>query len=131
MATDRDQFRASVETQFIPFWTFTPIASENVQFNVEDQAEEWVRFSVRWLTGNFAAVGRTMIRREVLGAIQIFVPRGTGTARLDELAENALQFWEQTILGVRVRNPRAEDVGEDGKWFQVNVFADLEYDQFR
>lgn len=132
MSTTVAQFRQAVEVPFTAYWTFTIVASENIDFaTIEQGGLEYVRFSLRWLDGNFAAVGRSQIRREVLGTIQVFVPTGVGTARHDELVEAALKFWEETLLGVRVRNPRANDVGEDGKWFQVNVAADLQYDQFR
>lgn len=132
MSTTLTQFRAAVEVPFTAFWTFTTVASENIPFaTIEQAGAEYVRFSLRWLDGNFAAVGRAQIRREVLGTIQVFTPQGVGTIRQDELVENALDFWERVLLGVRVRNPRATDIGEDGKWFQTNVAADLQYDQFR
>lgn len=65
--------------------------------------------------------------------VQIFTPTGDGLELSDSLAIIAARAYEgvTTDNGVWFRNVRANEVGQDGKYFQTNVFADFEYDEVR
>lgn len=84
------------------------------------------------LTGGLGVKNRRF-RRYGLVEIQVFTPLGSSLRepdRLGTLVMNALE-GASTPHDVLFRRVRKNEVGSDGHWFQVNVYADFEYDTIR
>jgi len=95
----------------------------------------WARISVRHNIGGAATlggeVGNRRFRHEGLVMVQVFTEHGKGQVDSDTLAEIAKDAFEGEVTSpgrVIFRNVRINEVGLDGQWFQVNVFAEFEYD---
>ena len=98
----------------------------------------WCRITIRHLTGGQVAVGGPEGSRRYthhgLVSVQVFTPMGGGRVLSDTLTMVARHAFEGKATSpgrVIFRNVRVNEVGRDGKWFQVNVLADFEYDQVR
>jgi hypothetical protein len=119
---------------FAAFWAAeTPIAYPNVPFNPEtevgdDPAAAWVRLVVQ--VGSQAPIGTSGFRfREGVLGIEIHARAEQSRARLDEVADLALRFFEEANVEAttfqEVVGP--EEIGSDGAWYQCNVRAGFRY----
>ena len=65
--------------------------------------------------------------------VQVFTPRGEGSARSDIIASTIQGAFEgvSTNGGAWFRNARVEEVGASGTWHQVNVLVDFEYEEIK
>lgn len=111
----------------------TPVAWQNVAFNADaSTVTEFVRASVSHNSGTQAGlggVGSRTFRRGGIFTVQIFVAADKGTERGDELAQMVLELLQAATLGPAwLRDPTVVEVGQDGKWWQVNVSATFQYD---
>lgn len=97
----------------------------------------WARFLVRHAAGAQGSLagdnGRRRWTRTGFVTVQIFTPIGEGLSRSDVLAKIVLDAYEgqTTSGGAWFRNARANEIGPDGDWFQVNVLVDFEYDEVK
>ncbi len=98
----------------------------------------WARIIVRHNTGFQATLagetGNRRFRRLGLVTVQIFTPYGDGLDLNDALAKVAVDAFEGKSTAadeVLFRNVRSNEVGQDGNWFQTNVFAEFEYDEVK
>lgn len=90
--------------------------------------DEWARVTVRHLTGGNAAIGNKLFERTGVVTVQIFTQFGTGNVLSDELAQIAVNAFDgQSTGAVWFRNVRVTEIGQDGQWFNVNVYAEFEY----
>jgi hypothetical protein len=101
------------------------------------QDAPWCRISLQHVTNNSAALNPDGVRKRftVTGvvAVQIFVPIGQGLVLIRQLAPVAKEAFQ----GVRTaddsiwfREAQISEVGAEGSWFQMNVTASFEYDEF-
>lgn len=110
----------------------------------EDRGQEipgtdvaWARAEVRHNEGGQATLGEKGYRTfERIGfvTVQIFTPLNQGRAQSDKLAQAVIDIFEGETAGngaIWFRRVRANEVGRDGGWFQINVLAEFEYDQQR
>lgn len=126
-----EQAEDSVSAAFAAAMAPTPIAWDNVEFDTEGLAE-WVRFSLQMNGGTNPELAGKMFRRSGILLVQLFVPATSGKRRARQLAETVLATFEgQTIGGVKFRNVGVIDVGVDQAWFNSNVNAEFEFEQFR
>lgn len=104
----------------------------------------WARIKIRHLLGGETAIGGhpgSLKRTTKLGVltVQIFAPYTPaaalppGVELAEPLAEIAKAAFETKVTAndVIFRNVRPIEVGDDsGTWYQINVLADFEYDEF-
>ncbi len=89
--------------------------------------EAFARYSFKHKTGQNAAVGKKLFRRDAVLMCQFFYPRrgGVGKAKAAALARLAQSAYESAgtshVNFVRVS---LREVGPSGPWYQVNVSAD-------
>ncbi len=73
-------------------------------------------------------------RRFGIVTIQVFELSGDGLTSSDILVDLALDAFEGEKTGldrVEFRNARANEIGQDGPWFQTNVIAEFTYDRVK
>ena len=73
-------------------------------------------------------------RRFGIVTVQVFTISGGGLTGADSLVQLALDAFEGENTGsdrIEFRNTRANEIGQDGPWFQVNVVAEFDYDRIK
>ncbi len=78
--------------------------------------------------------GGQRFRRFGIVTVQIFTLSGDGLTNADVLVDLALDAFEGESTGsdrIEFRNARANEIGEDGPWFQTNVIAEFDYDRIK
>ena len=128
---------ASIRLRFTSQWgVTTPVQEPNVKFDAPETSP-WVRLSIadadaRW--ASMGAPGNNIERHLGQVTVSIFVPSGDGEGRALEYADQVkaiFRSWRDASTGVRFRvPPYARLIGVDGKWYQVNVVAPFEFDDF-
>jgi hypothetical protein len=113
------------------------------QTGKEPHDAAWVRIQIRHNAGGVTGIGgpagaRRRTTKLGLATVQVFTPlfNDDGSARglslNEELAKVAKDAFEAqtTTSGVIFRNVRINEVGPGGPWYQSNVLAEFEYDEF-
>lgn len=125
--------RARFETQW---GATTPVQYPNVKFESPDESP-WVRVAIIDADANWASMGvpgSNIERHRGQVTVQIFVPSGTGEGAATEYADQVkaiFRSWRDAPSGLRfLVPPYARTIGVDGKWYQVNVVAPFEFDDF-
>jgi len=125
------QVEDAVSTVFAAAIPGIPIAWDNVEFDL-DGVPEWVRFTMAFNGGTNPELEGKQFRRFGVLTVQIFVPAATGKRRARAIAETVLATFEGQAIGeARFRNVGLVDIGVDDRWYQSNVTAQFEFDQFR
>lgn len=78
--------------------------------------------------------GGRRFRRTGLITVQIFSVSGSGLTNSDPLVDLTVDTFEGEDTGsdrIEFRNVRANEIGQDGPWFQTNVLVDFEYDRVK
>jgi len=127
---------AAIRLRFENEWDdATPVQMPNVKFNTPDT--EWVRLNVAQASSRWASFGDPDNNTERnLGQVmvQIFTPSGEGEGRGLELADQVrsiFRSWRDPASGVRfLVPPYARVIGVDKKWYQINVVAPFQFDDF-
>ena len=122
---------------FLTYWNANASGPPPVEYwdqVVDPKAEavtEWARVTVRHNTGGNDALGNRLRARAGIVTVQVFTTFGDGLSTSDALAKVATDAFhgKSTSGGVWFRNVRLNEIGRDGKWFQVNVVADFEYNE--
>lgn len=122
---------AAIEQRFQTQWgTTTPVQWPNR--NYEPVAgDEWVRLTVLDGQSFMAGMGfsSNLFRHPGLIIVSIFVPRGSGERRVNELVDSVSGIWRNAQFGeILCRAPSVEKVGESGEWYQVNVSVPFQRD---
>jgi hypothetical protein len=97
----------------------------------------WARTKVMHNAGRLVSLtGATGLRRytrEGVLVVQLFTLGGKGLVSNDSWVDIILGSFEgkSTAGGVIFKNGRSQEVGQDGPYFQTNVFLDFEYDQIK
>lgn len=140
----RDEIQAAFKTRWdldsaaVNGGTIPPVAYEGVPF-IPPQAAPWARIVLRHTGGRQASLAgdTAKIRTEKTGIVivSVFAPieKGQGVKLARDLATVAKRAFEgkATASQVWFRNVVATEVGADGgTWFQINVTAIFEYDEF-
>ncbi|UXO93744.1 structural protein [Pseudanabaena phage Pan1] len=132
-----DAAHTAIRQRFETLWgVTTPVQYPNVKFDAPEDAP-WVRLSIIDTDARWASMGvpDSNIERH-LGqvTVQIFVPSGTGEGSATEYADQVkaiFRSWRDATSGLRfLVPPYARTIGVDGKWYQVNVVAPFEFDDF-
>ncbi len=127
---------AALRQRFATGWgSTTPVQWPNQRFDIPETA--WVRFVIEDADVQWRSMGDPGNNRERhIGqvVVQIFVPRGDGEGVSVEYADTIkaiFRGWQDATSGVRFRvPPYARQAGTERKWYQVNVVAPYEFDDF-
>lgn len=107
-----------------------PTAWDNKRFETKGKAE-FMRVSVQHQLGTKPYLGSRAQRRTGTIFVQVFTERDTDMRRSDTLVESVLSLLAQWPAGdVWLRDPTSNEAGIDDAWFQVNVTATFQYDDF-
>lgn len=131
--------RERFETQWA--LAFDPSPAPSVQYpNVEFEApnlDAWVRLNIAQADAEWASLGdpgNNVQRSRGQVTAQIFVPSGEGEGLALEYADvirGIFREWRNASAGLRfLVPPYARQIGIDGKWYQVNVVAPFEFDDY-
>lgn len=73
-------------------------------------------------------------RRFGIVMVQVFAISGDGLTSADVLVDLALDAFEGESTGldrIEFRNVTANEIGQDGPWFQTNIIAEFSYDRVK
>jgi hypothetical protein len=97
-----------------------------------DGRTAWARCTVKHIDGKqrgFGGDGTKKYESIGIACIEIFAPVGTGLTTGDALASDAKRYLEGLRSSqVWYRNIRAADVGMDGGYQKINIYADFSYE---
>ena len=127
---------AAIRTRFETQWgATTAVQFPNVKFNVPNSS--WVRLNIEQAGANWAGFGdpgNNPERNFGQVTMQIFTESGEGEGTALALADAAravFRSWRDAASGVRfLVPPYARQIGPDGKWYQTNVVAPFQFDDF-
>jgi hypothetical protein len=115
-----------------------------LRWEMTDSAEEpsnsdrpWARCTIRHSTADqrtFGEVGGRRFRQFGIVMVQLFAPwrSGRGAHLTQLLAQVVKDAYEGAATqDVWFRSVRFNEVGRSGPWYQINVIADLEWDELR
>lgn len=97
----------------------------------------WGRLALQFDTGRRITVGTdpgtALYRRGGQLFVQVFTPHGEGPRVSDRTVEALVRALEHPgqVGGVRLRNVSPQPGESDGTWWQVNVFAEFEFDRIQ
>ena len=135
-------FRDDLLGSFTTFWAANnptvPVAYPNLPFDPEDAGEDadaaWVRLFIAGTDEQgqqrFSnSVGQTHWHRSGKLTIEIYVREGSSTDRAYDLASSVLLWLENSgATYAMLSNISAPvEIGPDGTWFQLSLFADWLY----
>ena len=139
----------AMQDAFVTFWGTQdiqpPLAYDNVDLDVANEdltmtstdpdvsGEGYSLIQVIHATGEIAALGTKRQRQIGVMNIAVYVETNKGRKRsAGKIADQALNFFQtENIAGVTFQNPRMNEVGNDGRWWLVNVTTDFIYDIVR
>lgn len=111
----------------------TPVVLDNEANNGEP--EEWIRAVVIALDGAQTTLGRRGNRKYTRAGtiiVSVFTKRGEGSAQADKWAEEIRGMFEGNRVGPAwFLECEVRSVGEDGKYYQVNVDCTFNYEEMK
>ena len=114
-----------------------PLLYDDVDGDPPGAPALWGRLSLQFDTGARVTLGNdsgaAMYRNGGQLFVQVFTPHGEGPRTSDRVVEalkRALQHPGH-VDGVRIRNVSPQPGESDGAWFQVNVFAEFQFDRIQ
>ncbi len=122
---------ASIQYEDTTNWTGRPVADD-------DDGRAWCRINIRHSRGEQATLadgnGGSLFRQEGVVIVQVFADfksnaGSTLAVRLAMVAKKA--FEGKRTPNVWFRRARYQEVGREGRWYQINVTADFEWDERR
>lgn len=135
--TTLNEVREAVYSRFTS--NYTGVTSDRIYFENEDAQEpatgNWVRVAVRNFSRNQSSLGKAGNRR-FLGVgsvfVQVYVPTNTGVQTADALAREALILFEGvSFSGLRFHDAEVRETGPDGRWYQMVMEANFDYQEVR
>lgn len=123
---DLDRLTNRFVTRWAALGRTEPVGYDNAP--PENRSGAWVRFSVRPGASERTSytIGQTRILQLGRVVIQVFVPRGVGTALASEIADDAasiFRLWKSSEAELRTFEPELTVVPtrDDDEFFQINV----------
>lgn len=129
------EFRTIIRDAFIAHrnanFNGMPTAWQNKSFPPPADGSEYMRVTATHQTGTRPVLGGGKTRRAGTIFVQIFTPKDEDMRRSDILGQSVLDFFANWPAGpVTINEPTLSEVGPDDAWFQVNVTATFQYDDF-
>lgn len=137
LITARDEIQAAFKAAWDP--TGFPVEWEAVgDTGLQDEVESFARVVVRHTTGGQSALanhdGIRKFKKLGIITVQIFasISLQGGAGPCVTLAETVKGAFEgkATPSGVWFRNVRVNEIGVRNAWFQCNVIAEFEYEEY-
>ena len=147
--TTSDAAADAMYDAFNAFWAVQPIRPKLTYDNIVEDAvdndltivssdpivvgEGYVRIEVLHAAGQIAALGTKRHRQFGIFTAEVYAEMNIGRKRsAGRIADQALRFFQVMFVdGVTFQDPRINEVGNTGRWWQVNVLADFIYDLSR
>lgn len=109
---------------------------QNVADSIPSSVSPWARTTIEHVISSQASLtnasSTTRWQREGLITVQVFVPAGKGPVDWAPLVKILMDAFEgKTTSGIWFRNVRFNEIGPDGDFYQVNVFAEFQYDEIK
>jgi len=114
-----------------------PAYYEDVRQQRDSSEDPWSTTTLRHASGQQmtlgTATGTSRFAREGLLIVQIFTPAGKGLQEAYNLAKVVVDAYEGSTTpgGVWFRNVRLNEIGRDGRFFQMNVLVEFLYDELK
>lgn len=126
----------ALRTRFSTEWgAETQVEWPNAPVLQPPDTDPWVRFLIHDMEASQVSMGdpgNNVHRHEGAVVIMIFTPAGAGDQRALELADRAAAIfrgWQAPGTGLRfLRPPFVRRVGQEQKWYHINVFVPFERD---
>jgi len=122
---------ASIQYEDSTNWTGRPVGDD-------DNGRAWARINIRHATGNQATLadgnGGSLFTQEGTVIVQVFADykSNKGSTLAVQLAMVAKKAFEgKRTSDVWFKRARYQEVGREGRWYQINVSADFEWDERR
>ena len=127
---------AAIRQRFVSEWAAaTPAQMPNQKFVIPD--EPWVRLNIAQASSDWASMGdpgNNVERNRGQVTVQIFTLAGEGEGDALEFADQVkaiFRSWADVASGVRFEvPPYTRQIGDQKKWYQVNVVAPFRFDDF-
>lgn len=128
----------AIRTRFSTQWALGsnhPVAYPNAELANKPADDVWLRFSVQ--DGGAAQIsmgdpGNNFHRHTGIVTVMIFTPLNQGDAEALQVADEVAAIfrgWQDPTTRVFFRTPPfVRRIGEDGKWYHVNVLCPFERD---
>lgn len=128
---------AAIRRRLEKMWKYdVPIQYPAVKFSIPNK-KSWLRMSINDAEATWASFGVPFGNTErQFGQvmIQIFTLSGEGEGKAMDIADKLKKIyrsWEDCDSGVRfLVPPYTNQVGIDGRWYQVNFIAPFQFDNF-
>lgn len=118
-----DALRETLESTMSSQWTMTPVAYENVRFDMPSTA--WVMFTVICGEGRpYGINGANKYARDHgLISCQVYVPENTGTKQSKQLVDAFIAIFEQAAFAGDINTDIAsvKNIGAADGWHQTSV----------
>lgn len=114
-----------------------PLLYGDVEGDPPGEPTLWGRLEIQFDLGSRITIGNdpgaAVYRRGGQLFVQVFTPHGDGPAESDRVVEALVRALEHPgqVGGVRLRNVSPQPGASDGAWFQVNVFAEFQFDRIQ
>lgn len=132
--------RADIEGRMAANWpaasSSTPVVYGNVEGDPPAVGNAWVRLSIingQSEPASMGSPGSNRVRHVGLIALQIYVPRNSGSDRARELADAFLGIFNVAKFGspqIRCRTGYAGATGQVGPWSIFPVYVPFERDEY-
>lgn len=128
---------SAIRKRFETQWgSTTTVQYPNKKFSKPDNAS-WVRLNIVQAASAWASMGdpgNNTERNFGQVSVQIFVPVDIGEGDAVELADqvrDVFRDYRDATSGVRfLVPPYARQIGDDGIWYQINVVAPFQFDDY-
>ena len=132
-----------IQTLLKAAWDTTgfPLKYQNVKGAADpppSTTTPWARSTIQHTPGGQVSLsggvgGAKRWQKNGFLTVQIFVPAGEGLSEAYALAKTVEDAFAgvETPSAVWFRNPRINEVGPDGEWYQVNFVVDFTYDEIK
>jgi hypothetical protein len=112
--------RLAIENRLQEFWNYTPIAWENVDFDIPNNSD-WIRLNILNGDSGYTALGGLKRHTGVL-LIQVFTPVNTGTNKVREYSDTIANIFDSRSFSDIVCDVASvQNIGADDGFHQVNV----------
>jgi len=119
----------AVESRFAAAFTACNVKYSNVDFQPV-AGTAWAELRVVVADSVHAEIGTGLHRNAGIISVNIYEPRGTGTAQGKYKADLAAAvFRSQQFNGITCRSPKVVEVGEVNEWYVINMSVPYYRDQ--
>jgi hypothetical protein len=132
--TARNEIFAIFNTAWVAAGDYTVLWPDVAGTPPEGSEDPWARVQLNHVLGNqngFGPIAQKRWNREGFLLVQVFTAIGKGGTQNYQLCQSIVDAYQgvTTDSGIWFRNPRINEVGNDGHYYQNNAIVDFEYQQ--